>query len=254
MSVAILNLLQEINERLKRVEAGQIRRIDNNTKRRKQYNDSRVRRDQGMLRLPEKNMIKYRDVRLGPLFRRWAETGITFGREDRPEAFFTWLVHRWNCCTYLKQPITFSGSTFRVWTGTHRMSTGPRDLMGYSDRRDAVQLLRNDAELVDFQNRPWFNMGWNYAVLYPVFNHMLEIGFDELPERFRRCIRLAMGSFGEWEVCSGLCWDPNESRENVNRMLKKVGTDLQVMMRAVYAGLRVVGRESPVPLPRPKAD
>ena len=251
MSVAVLNLLQEINERLKRVEARQTKRVEKNAKRRKQYKDSTVRRDQGMFRLPEKNMIKYRDVRLGPLFKRWAESGLAFGREDRPEAFLTWLVHRWNCCTYLKKPITFSGSTFRVWTGTHRMSTGARDLLGYTERRNAVQLLRNDGEYVDFKNRPWFSMGWNYAVLFPVFDQMQEApGFDELPERFRRCISLATGSFGEWEVFPGLCWDPHESRENLNRMLKKVGTDLQMMMRAVYAGLRVVGRESPVPLPR----
>ena len=250
MNVAVLNLLQEINERLKRVEAGQIKRVENNAKRRKQYKDSTVRRDKGMLRLPEKNIIKYRDVRLGPLFKRWAEMGIAFGREDRPEAFLTWMVHRWNSCTYFKKPITFSGSTFRVWIGTHRMSTGALDLMGYTERRNAVQLLRNDGEYVDFKNRPWFGMGWNYAVLFPVLEQMQEAGFDDLPERFRRGISLATGSFGEWEVLPGLCWDPNESRENLNRMLKKVGTDLQMMMRAVYAGLRVVGRESPVPLPR----
>ena len=73
MNVAVLNLLQEINERLKRVEARQTKRVEKNAKRRKQYKDSTVRRDQGMFRLPEKNMIKYRDVRLGPLFKRWAE-------------------------------------------------------------------------------------------------------------------------------------------------------------------------------------
>ena len=172
---------------------------------------------------------------------------MRFGRADQPEQFYTYLVHQWNNCSYLKKPITFSGSTFRIWKETHRFSYGPRDLMGYVERKNAVHILRSDAEHDDFTKRPWWD--WSYSVFKPVFAEMLQLGFDDLPERFRRCCRIMMGGFGDWEVYTDLNWDFGETRENINRMLKRVGTDLQLMLRACYMGLRVKGRASPVLVP-----
>ena len=246
----IVQLLQEMNERLKRIESRETadhERHTRNAARRKQYKQEKERRNEGLVQLPDKHVLCYRDARLGPRFRIWAEAGMRFGRADKPEAFCTWLVYHWNSCTYLKKPITFSGSTFRVWTSVHRVSYGPKDLMGFSERRGRVQILRNDNEHDDFRKRPWWD--WSYSVFKPVFAEMLLLGFDDLPERFRRCCRIMMGGFGDWEVYTDLNWDFGETRENINRMLKRVGTDLQLMLRACYMGLRVKGRVSPVLVP-----
>ena len=252
----IVQTLQSLDSRMQRIEktlAGWEKtlstasRRENNLLRRKQYREVKKRREEGMVPLPKRHVLRFRDKRLTPKLRGWAEAGMRFGRADQPEQFYTYLVHQWNNCSYLKKPITFSGSTFRIWNETHRFSYGPRDLMGYIERRSAVQVLRNPAEQQDFCKRPWWD--WSYAVFRPVISEMEELGFDELPERFRRCCKIMIGGFGGYEVYTDLVWDFNESRENVNKMLKRVGTDLQLMLRAAFIGLRVKGPASPVQLP-----
>ena len=252
--------MQEIAERLERLE-GSMQRIEKalektlqeagkkekNTLRRKQYREAKAAARAGLVSLPERHMIMFRDKRMQPKARGWAEVGMRFGRKDKPEQFFTWIVHQWNNCSYLRKPITFSGSSFRVWGSHIRYSYGPRDLMGFAERRGTLQLLSNAAEHDDFMKRPWWD--WSYAVLFPVFQEMEGMGFADLPERFRKCVKLMLGGFSEYEVYTGLRWDVNETRENLNRMLRRVGTDLQLMLRACYTGLRVKGLASPVALP-----
>ena len=58
-----------------------------------------------------------------------------------------------------------------------------------------------------------------------------------------------MSGHGEHEVYTGMIWDFNEKRENMNQMFKRMGIDLQLMLKACYTGLRVRGPASPVPLP-----
>ena len=102
---------------------------------------------------------------------------------------------------------------------------------------EAKDVMQNDAHLADFRNRPWWS--WAYNILLPVYTEMEELpGFAELPERFLKCIRLVLGSYGEHEVYTELYWDQNESRESVNRMLKKVGLDMRLMWKACCEGLR----------------
>ena len=255
--------MQEIAERLDRMEAALLARMqriegkldawaktlsglskkEKNALRRRQYREEKRRREEGLLPLPEQHVLKFRDIRLKPKVQGWAEAGMRFGRRDQPEQFLTWFVHQWNNCSYLKKPITFSGSSFRVWGSHIRFSYGPRDLMGYAERRGALQLLRTSAEYDDFQKRPWWD--WSYAALMPVFQKMQHMGFAGLPERFRRCIMLMLGGYAECEVYTDLYWDINESRENINRMIKRVGSDLQLMLKACYTGLRVKGPASP---------
>ena len=222
---------------------------DQNTLRRKQYHEAQRRAQEGLVQLPERNVLSFRDKRLKPKIHGWAQTGMRFGTADQPEQFFTWLVHQWNNCSYLKKPITFSGSSFRIWDGHHRFSYGSRDLMGYVERKAALQLLRNSAEHDDFSKRPWWD--WTtHAVFNPVFIEMSrQEGFDSLPERFLRCCKIMRGGFGGLEVYTDLHWDFHESRENINKMLKKMGTDMQLMLKACYKGLRVRGPTSPVTLP-----
>ena len=259
--------MQEIAERLDRLEntllarmqrieevlEGQAKALsgaskkEKNAVRRQQYREAKRRREKGLVSLPEQHVLKFRDVRLKPKVHDWAQVGMRFGRADQPAQFLTWFVHSWNNCTYLKKPITFSGSSFRIWGSHVRFSYGPRDLMGFTERRGALQILRNEAEHDDFQKRPWWD--WSYAVFLPVYQEMQSLGFDELPERFKKCMQLMVGGFAGYEVYTDLVWDTNESRENINKMLKRTGVDIQLMLRACYTGLRVRGLVAPVQPP-----
>jgi hypothetical protein len=260
--------MQEIAERLQRIEETlntRVQKIEDtlegwaktlsaaskkelNSLRRKQYRDVKRREQEGLLHLPERNMLSFRDKRLKPKIHEWAQIALRFGRADAPEQFFTWLLHQWNNCTYLKKPITFSGSSFRIWGGHHRYAYGPRDLMGYVERRNALQILRSDAEHDDFIKRPFWD--WStHAVFAPVFHAMQGAEFEELPERFRRCCKIMVGGTGLHEVYTDLHWDFHETKESINKMLKRMGTDLQCMLKACYKGLRVKGTSSPVLVP-----
>ena len=163
--------MQEIAERLDRLEETLLARMqrieevlegqakalsgaskkEKNAVRRQQYREAKRRREKGLVSLPEQHVLKFRDVRLKPKVHDWAQVGMRFGRADQPAQFLTWFVHAWNNCTYLKKPITFSGSSFRIWGSHVRFSYGPRDLMGFTERRGALQILRNEAEHDDYR-------------------------------------------------------------------------------------------------------
>ena len=245
---AIVGLLQRIEAKVDSLLAVDVSRRAATAKRRQHYKEAKDMRERGKIPLPTFHILLKRDGRIADKALPWARVGMRFGKSAATaDGFLQWLVHQWNNCSYLKKPITFSGSTFRIWNETHRFSYGARDLMGYVERKSAVQLLRSPAEQDDFSKRPWWD--WSYAVFKPVISIMQELGFDELPERFRRCCKIMVGGFGGYEVYTDLVWDFNESRENVNKMLKRMGTDLQLMLRAAFIGLRVKGPASPVQLP-----
>ena len=240
--------LRALSDRLDTWETS-LRSLDKkkeNKLRREQYREAKRRREEGLLALPKTPVLRSRDGKAAPLSARWAQAGVRFAKANAdPEVFVTWLVHQWNSCTYLKKPITFSGSSFRIWNGHTRCAYGPRDLMHFSERHDAFPPLRNPAEHDDFNKRPFWD--WGYNVLLPVYEAICEEG--SAPVRFRNCLALLVGAFASYEVLPDLCWDFHESRENINKMLCRVGVDLQRMLRAVYMGLRVKGTESPVKVP-----
>ena len=117
----------------------------------------------------------------------------------------------------------------------------------YTERKNVIQLFRNPGEHDDFMKRPWWD--WVHGVFYKVFAAMVDLGLDKAPERFLRYMKLTCGGFGGFEVYTDVCWDFNESLENMNKMFKRVGTDFQIILRAMHKGLRVRGRESPVMIP-----
>jgi len=204
-------------------------------KQRLKYNSEKALRERGKLKLPSFHILERRDARLSGKTAGWAEVGMRFGALDQPEQFLTWVVYKWNACCYLKKPITYSGGYYRVHTGEIRCNYGAFDLMGYNAKQSIF--IKNDGQLVDFCNRPWWN--WAYNVLYPVYTTMQELpGFRNLPERFTRGVRLILGGCGEYEVYTELCWDQNETRFQINKMLKRVGVDLRSMWRACCDGLR----------------
>ena len=107
---------------------------------------------------------------------------------------------------------------------------GAGDLMHYYQKRGGCPQLRSEAEYQDFQGRPWWD--WGYKVLFPVFCKMRELGFDTLPARFQRCVRILLGGFGELQPCPALeNWDPNAGRHNINKMLCRIGADYVSMLR-----------------------
>ena len=129
----IVQTLQSLDSRMQRIEktlAGWEKtlstasRRDKNLLRRKQYREVKKRREEGMVPLPKRHVLRFRDVRLTPKLRGWAEAGMRFGRADQPEQFYTYLVHQWNNCSYLKKPITFSGSTSGSGTRPTGSATG----------------------------------------------------------------------------------------------------------------------------------
>jgi hypothetical protein len=222
-----------------------------NAVRRKQYAEQKRRREEGLLPLPERHVLSFKDPRLDPKIAEWAQVGMRFASRNSPGLFVTWVVHQWNNRTYLKKPITFSSTSFRVWNGQCRSAVGTRDLMNFSERKLSMPPLRGPDEHDDFTKRPWWD--WGRAVMFPLYQEMQELGLDD-PKydgsvRFRQCLQLLIGCFNMYEVVPGVYWDFSESLKNMNLMLRKVGTDFQIMLRAVHKGLRVTGSESPVNIP-----
>ena len=151
----VKSMLEEIQDQLHRMEAAQTRmdvillkllqdktkREGEAEKRRFAYKNAKELRVRGKLKLPDNHILERRDARLADKIAGWAEAGMRFGALDKPEQFLTWLCYQWNGSVYLKKPITFSGSSFRVWGSHIRFSYGPRDLMGFAERRGSLQIL-----------------------------------------------------------------------------------------------------------------
>ena len=213
--------------------------------RRLQYKEAKEMREKGKISLPTFHVLNRRDGRLASKIPELAATAMKFGICDQPAEFLTWIVYQWNSCFYLKKPITYSGGYFRVHTGSIRCNYGAFDLMGLNVKQKIN--LRNEGHQIDFRDRPWWN--WAYKVLFPVYQAMEELpGFGQLPEYFLKGIRLILGGCGELEVYTDLHWDQNETRYNINRMLKRVGIDLHRMWSACCKGLRL---KSPPQIPSP---
>ena len=202
---------------------------------------SRALENKSSLTLPEK--IFRKDKRLVAHYKKWAIKGFEFGKANKPEEFAEWLCWQWNCATYNRKPITFSGGYFQYYLGdsSGRMHTTPFELMGLSKK--SKLLVRNDAEHLDFRNRLWWE--WSFAVWFQVYNLMSDLdGFKDLPERFVKCCKILSGGCGMYEVYTDLYFDPNETQPNLNRMLRRVGPDLMNMWRGCCKGLRKKNRDS----------
>lgn len=228
-------------ESLRRLVEQNMKKGKRNEERRRLYQEKKERENAGKVHLPDTPILAYR-LADAARFKEWGRVGMRFAAANRPEDFATWLVHSWNNDVFLKKPITFSGSSFRIWNGATRTALGALDLLNYSERKNLARPFRNKGEHDDFQKRPWWD--WSHNVLFRVTQHM---DMDKAPERFQRCIYLLIGSLEQLEVLPELYWDFNESMDNLNRMLRRVGLDFNSMLKAVFTGLRA--RENPVAVP-----
>ena len=236
--------LQTIEEKFDRFLKTSTQRKTASETRRTRYQKAKQRRDKGKVELPEHHIFKKRDPRWLQKLPQLVTAALQFVEADDPEGFAAYVTWQWNSATYLKKPITFSGGYYRLFLGDVRHGYGPSDLMGYNKKQRLT--LRNDADHDDFGNRPWWR--WGYLVLLPIWERLIETvyGERELPARFDRCMRILLGDYGEYEVYTGVYWGPSEKREHINRMLRRVGTDLRLMWCACLRGLR---SQTAIPLP-----
>jgi hypothetical protein len=234
----ILNRLCSLEETVRSLVNRTMTKGEMNAVRRQYYRKQRAARERGKLALPDVHVLTRRDRRIERFVPAWADAALKFGAANDPEGFLSWLTYEWNNC-YLKKPITFSGSSFRVWTGHCRHPYGAGDLMHYyASRKVLTPFLRTEAEYQDWRDRPWHE--WGYYVLYPVVEAME--GFDDLPERFQRLCKLLMGGFGGLKVASGLPdWDVQCGRDICNKQLRHVVVDYRLALRACYHGLKRQG-------------
>ena len=242
---AIEKRLQRMEEKLDRVLLEFCGRKKAAETRRKQYLEEKERRENGKVALPGHHIFKKRDARWVQNVPALVKAARQFADANDPEGFAAYVTWQWNSGTYLKKPITFSGGYYRLFVGDVRHGYGPSDLMGYNKKQRLT--LRNDADHDDFGNRPWWR--WGYLVLLPIWEKLINDTANEgreLPARFDRCLRILLGDYGEYEVYTGLYWGPSEAREQINRMLRRVGMDLRLMWRACLRGLR---SQTAVPLP-----
>ena len=90
--------VRALSERLDTWESC-IRKVDEkkrNTLRREQYREARRRREEGLLALPDRPVLLFRNGLLAPRLAQWVQTGMRFAAADQPGPFVTWLVHQWN--------------------------------------------------------------------------------------------------------------------------------------------------------------
>ena len=149
----VLAKLDEVCERLDAMEAKiskfafeRMTKTQENALRRQIYREKKEAALKGRLPMPERCVFE-KDARIGKWFDGWAKAGMRFAVKGRGPEFVQWLVWEWNNRCYLKKPITFSGSSFRVWNGHARHSYGPIDLMHlYRKRKIFTEFLRRSVK------------------------------------------------------------------------------------------------------------
>lgn len=214
-------------------------------KRKRRYRAAADMRLSGRLPLPDHGTLTRRDNRLTAKTVQWAKQAMLLGRpsHNNLEGFLQYLAHDWNSGTYAKKPITFSGGYFWVDVGSLRVRYSAFNLFGLNRKQKYV--LKNDGERVDFGDRPWWD--WSYFVLKPVLSVMRDMpGFAELSPRFLKGLRLMVGAFAQdpVEVYTEMVFDQNETIDNLNRMLRRIGPLLHQCWAACEKGLRQKKQEN----------
>ena len=247
-------LLGQVIERLVRLETS-VRALDDrlttflsrdvdtkkkNALRRQFYREKKQREQRGRLALPSKHILRALDMRVNPHYEQWASVGLRFAAQNNAAGFIAWLMYQWNNTVYLKKPITFSGSSFRVWNGYSRHAIGPGDLMHlYRKRVRMVPFLRTQEEADDFVGRDMWS--WTQNVLFRVVRIMQESDtWKDAPDRFKNSLFLLAGAMCEHQV-NGHTWDlrtPGEDMDLFNKQMKTVAHLWKPLVEALAAGLR----------------
>ena len=239
----ILSKLDEVLARLDAMDAKickfafeKMTKAQENALRRQIYREKKEATLKCRLPMPERCVFE-KDARLGVKFDGWAEVGMRFAVKGRGPEFVQWLVWEWNNSVYLKKPITFSGSSFKLWNGHARHGYGPVDLFHlYRKRKVYAKFLRNKAEHQDFSGRKFWN--WGFNVLRHVYGRMKEReGWQMVPQRFKDTCCLLIGGPALMKIDNDY-WDMNESLETINRMMPKVLHLWLPLLECIATGLR----------------
>ena len=222
-----------------------------NALRRQYYREAKAERDSGKLKLPTVHVFGCGRPDRRVCIERFVQEGLRFGRINEPFGFLKWFVYMWNSETYLKKCVTYSGSAFCVWNGTCRYKIGLGDLMHYYRRRvKLVPFLRSNDEEADFRSRPWWDWGTN--VLRPVVFAMREHEeWGTFDEHFKTWVSLLCGGVAEVKI-DDCYWDFFAGRNEINKMMKKIGPQFLQVLEACIAGLRATVAP-PVPPSHPLA-
>ena len=233
-------LLQQENTKLKEDNERLTPKQRRNKGRRRRYAKIQKLKTEGMIELPSEKILFFRDKRLRAKNSYFAKIGFEFAVQKRlPEDYIAWLVYSWNAETYTKKPITFSGSSYMIWQGSHRQGIGLRDLMHFSATTNKIYPVATNVDAHDFRNRMW----WEFCntVFVPIYRIMLTLGVDTVATpRFLKFMQVYAGSYSELEVSTDVFWDFSESDKRLQFMLRptKVGSTLTKLLRATVRGLR----------------
>ena len=207
-----------------------------NALRRQIYREKMQEIKKGQLTLPEHHCMMRRDARVDT--KVYLEWGIKYGRANQPYQYLEKLVHHWNTKVYLKKPVTYSGSSFRIWNGTCRVSRGPGDLMHFYRKRvrNTGKFIRNPGELYDFHRRPWFR--WGTKVLCPIIMDLKEHEeWDSFDDHFKLAVQLLCGGIAELKI-DGIFWDLDHDADTLNKLIRRVSNTWHKVLESCLNGLR----------------
>ena len=266
--------MDKVLERLEAIEANQVRimellgakssRADYQKRyyaKRKAAKAVEAVKGRGKFRNPDRNNLTLRfgkDRRLFAKFMEWGRVGLKFGALNQPSRFLEWLCWAWQE-VYTYRPITRSGGynqLFIGWSNGKPLRTKVTDGDMFANVR---RLTFTKVHQEQFAEALWWR--WGYGVLYQVLNAMEEMdGYEALPERFLRPLRLMCGGFGQVEVKQGLIFDQNlKSLDELSKAYRLAKPDLDRGWGACMRGLAAkeqpyadfVNRASPSQSPRP---
>ena len=169
----------------------------------------------------------------------WGEVLKRFVQQGRSAYnFLSWLAWKWNKDTFQHVPITKSGGYMHLFIGMSgtkplRQKYTDRELMG----QVKVYKFTKHEQLEYFREARWWT--WGFHVLGSVvFEVEEEPWFKALGDSWVRPIRLMMGAFGEYEVRSGIMFDPNEPDLcKASKMVALVRPTLDMCWSACRKGL-----------------
>ena len=249
-------LLQEIVTRLATLEqkvdvlGGKIDKMNiqetsqkqKNALRRQVYREKLQAQKKGLITLPEHHCMLKRDRRLDiSMYIKW---GIEHGRTNTPYKFLSKVVAHWNTEVYLKKPVTFSGSSYRIWNGTCRIARGAGDLMHFYRKRLRMtgKYIRNPGEEYDFHRRPWFM--WGSKVLWPVVEEMKEHDeWDSFDRHFKVAVQLLCGGKACLEVADEF-WDLDHPADTLNKIIPRVSTIWHKVLETCLTALKITKNKS----------
>jgi len=154
---------------------------------------------------------------------KWIEKMKQFGREGRSVFnWFTWLAWSWNQDTFVFNPLTRSGGYIKVYLGMsnkngrdvpYRHNYCQRDVTGQLNFKE----FKSPVQAETLAGALW----WDYAfrTISLVFNEVKEEDwFKKLDKSWDSVIRIAMGTYGFYELGDEWMWEPNE--QNLPRLSK----------------------------------